>query len=121
MKNEQLIRKSLTRFFLFRKQMIQIARIMAVLTLVFLVVPGFAQNQLTTINGTVVGADDGSPIPGATIVIKGTSTYCIQHRWSFYIAGKTDRCPRSFIYRIHHANHPVKRKDIGDHHHETGY
>ncbi|WP_082229537.1 SusC/RagA family TonB-linked outer membrane protein [Prolixibacter bellariivorans] len=74
MKNEQLIRKSLTRFFLFRKQMIQIARIMAVLTLVFLVVPGFAQNQLTTINGTVVGADDGSPIPGATIVIKGTST-----------------------------------------------
>lgn len=74
MKNEQLLRKSLTRFFLFRKQMIQIARIMAILMLVFLAVPGFAQNQLTTINGTVVGADDGSPIPGATIVVKGTST-----------------------------------------------
>ncbi|PSK80919.1 TonB-linked SusC/RagA family outer membrane protein [Prolixibacter denitrificans] len=74
MKNEQLLRKSLTRFFLFRKQMIQIARIMAILMLVFLAVPGFAQNQLATINGTVVGADDGSPIPGATIVVKGTST-----------------------------------------------
>jgi len=74
MKNEQLVRKSPLRLFLFRKQMIHLVRIIAVLTLVFLVVPGFAQNKQATINGTVVAADDGSPIPGATIVVKGTST-----------------------------------------------
>ena len=42
-----------------------------ILLLVFL--GSFSLSQAQTITGTVTGADDGMPIPGATISVKGTS------------------------------------------------
>src|SRR5471030_1688821 len=44
----------------------------SVVVLSLLASHAFAQNL--TITGTVTGKDDGSPIPGASIVVKGTKT-----------------------------------------------
>jgi hypothetical protein len=51
---------------------ITMKRILNTLLILLLSMQLFAQEK--TITGTVVGADDGEPLPGATVVVKGTTT-----------------------------------------------
>ena len=66
--------------------------------LVGIVQVGMAQEK--TITGVVTDADDGSPLPGVSVVIKGTTWERLRMRWENIPSDRWKGCFGVYLYRL---------------------